>query len=107
GGLARWHDGAFTVLTTKKGLAHDVVLALAEDAANRIWIGTAQGLSCWHEGKFVRDPRQVPASRAPFSRLAPDRDRLWTAQNGGVFWSRGGQLERPDILGEPSWFSSM
>ncbi len=45
GGLARYHNGQFTSLTSSDGLASDTVLCLAEDPAGALWIGTDSGLS--------------------------------------------------------------
>src|SRR4051794_21341237 len=107
GGLVRLRHGMFSALQVKDGLAHNVVRALAEDEAGRLWIGTAEGISCWKDGKFLRDSKVVPSDRVPVTRLLPDGEQIWTAENGGVYVLKNGVLDRPPNPGEPSWFSSI
>ncbi len=107
GGIARFWNRAFTTFTTKQGLANDSVQAVAEDDQGRLWIGTAKGLSCLYQGNFQRNPSIVPENALRFSRLLTHKDRLWASDNGGIFILQNGHIERPDIPGEPSRFSSM
>jgi signal transduction histidine kinase/ligand-binding sensor domain-containing protein/CheY-like chemotaxis protein len=53
GGLNHWHDGKLTALTTKNGLADNVVFSLAEGPPGEIWIGTHGGLSHLKRGRFT------------------------------------------------------
>jgi len=107
GGLARFDHGRFTVLTRKEGLRHDVVLTLAEDDQHRLWVGTARGLSCLRNGRFETSGALVPKIGLPISRIVFQTNRMWVAERGGVFIVRNGEMDRPDIPGEPSWFSSI
>lgn len=52
-GLARFNDGRWRTYTTADGLAHRVVLSIAEDPETKdLWIGTAGGLSRFSAGRF-------------------------------------------------------
>ncbi len=52
-GLARYRDGGWTTYTRADGLAHDAVLALAEDAGTGdLWIATMGGLTRHSAGRL-------------------------------------------------------
>ena len=52
-GLARYHNDGWTTFTKKEGLAHNAVLALAEDAGSGdIWIATMGGLTRYSAGRW-------------------------------------------------------
>ena len=51
-GLARYHEGAATMLTTADGLAGNDVNAIIEDTDGRIWLGTDGGITAWEAGAF-------------------------------------------------------
>jgi ligand-binding sensor domain-containing protein/two-component sensor histidine kinase len=108
GGLASYRDGTFRVLTTKDGLSSDTVLALAEDAAGRIRVGTAEGLSTWANGKFVDDTTLASARGQPVSALTIDRDGgLWALVGAELRVRQGTNSLRRMETPEPSAFSSV
>jgi signal transduction histidine kinase/ligand-binding sensor domain-containing protein len=51
-GLARYKDGAVTLLTTADGLAGNDVNTIIEDKDGRIWLGSDGGLTAWQAGVF-------------------------------------------------------
>jgi signal transduction histidine kinase/ligand-binding sensor domain-containing protein len=56
-GLISLREGAFTPLTTAEGLAGDISLAVYQDQAGAIWIGSNGGLTRWYAGiatKFTK-----------------------------------------------------
>jgi ligand-binding sensor domain-containing protein/serine phosphatase RsbU (regulator of sigma subunit) len=53
-GIVRYANGAYTSLSQKDGLAHDVVLALAGARDGSLWVGTrGGGVSHLQDGKFT------------------------------------------------------
>ncbi|GEM_PF-465122 len=54
GGVTRFKDGYFTTYTrSNSNLSDDVVLALYQDRAGRLWVGTQHGLNQFHDGTFT------------------------------------------------------
>jgi hypothetical protein len=53
GGAARWDGQRWTNLTTKDGLAGNIVYSIAQDREGVLWFGTHQGLSRW-DGKAFK-----------------------------------------------------
>ncbi|HEY0795015.1 MAG TPA: two-component regulator propeller domain-containing protein [Acidisarcina sp.] len=47
------HDPKFTNISTAAGLASNIVLALADDDAGDLWVGTPDGLNRLHDGKVT------------------------------------------------------
>jgi ligand-binding sensor domain-containing protein/signal transduction histidine kinase len=94
GGLSRYKDGRFSVLTTDDGLANDSISSLAEDATGRLWIGTDGGVSWLENGAFhkltVADGLVEDKIRA----LYVDTDgSLWIGMiGGGVNHVRDGKV---------------
>lgn len=85
-GLARRRDGAWQVLTTADGLAHDVVVALALSAdSGDLWVGTMGGLSRV-SGGAVRSFTQLDSGLIndviyAVATVGPD---VWVATASGV-----------------------
>jgi signal transduction histidine kinase/ligand-binding sensor domain-containing protein/CheY-like chemotaxis protein len=52
GGLIRYSAGEFHCYTTRDGLASNFVLALAQDSAGDLWIGTDGGLARFHDNRM-------------------------------------------------------
>jgi hypothetical protein len=85
GGAARWNGKAWTNLTTKDGLAGNIVYSIAQQKDGTLWFGTNNGVSRW-DGKAFRNygtaegllDRHVYALA-----LAPDGD-LWVGTRKGV-----------------------
>ncbi len=82
-GLLQFADGKFKALTKERdGLFNNVVMALAQDREGRLWIGTYDGLDCWHNERLVRDGSLPPRRREPISRILADKDGLWAVVGG-------------------------
>lgn len=75
-GLVEWRDRVVRTLRSGDGLPGGDVLALLEDRAGRLWIGTAQGLAYLQRGAEASIERML--SGVPISALFEDRD--------GVLW---------------------
>ncbi len=54
GGAARWDGQRWRNLTTKDGLAGNIVYSIAQDREGHLWFGTDQGASRW-DGKQFRN----------------------------------------------------
>jgi len=84
GGLLSFKDGRFSKLTTKDGLAHDVVNAIVEDKHGRLWVGTNNGLSELQNGRFKTYTTTAGLSNNAVLALAEDRGgNLWIGTDGG------------------------
>ena len=100
GGVSRYKDGRFTVLTTDDGLLNDSVSSLAEDSAGRIWIGTDAGVSVFDDGAFTHLTDEHGLADVKVRSLLVDRDdSVWIGTvNGVVSRHRDGRIttETPD-----------
>ena len=84
GGLLYLKHGKFTALTTKDGLAGDVVTSIYEDRQGALWIGTQLGLSQWRDGKFTKYTTEHGLSKNVVLSLCEDRaGNLWIGTEGG------------------------
>lgn len=82
----------------QNSLAHDLVLALCEDADGRIWIGTLDGMNVYDPGtRHMRSFRHDPAD--PHS-LADNLVRVIHQSGDGALWlGTHSGLDRVDIPG--------
>lgn len=94
------HQYSHTAWTTRDGLPHDSVRALAETVDGYLWIGTNAGLARFDGRRFrLFDRRNTPAFvNHHISALALDRSGvLWIGTNGGGLVSfQNGIFERFD-----------
>jgi ligand-binding sensor domain-containing protein len=85
GGAARWNGKAWSNLTTKEGLAGNIVYSMAQDKEGRLWFGTNQGVSRW-DGKAFKN---IGTAEGLLERnvyavaVAPDGD-IWAGTRKGV-----------------------
>jgi methyl-accepting chemotaxis protein len=85
-GWCRWQNGAITEhLTTKDGLASDVVMYSFEDRTGAVWIATNAGFYRW-KNKFLvpltlKDGLQ---SESVYNILEDDEGMLWLGGNDGI-----------------------
>jgi ligand-binding sensor domain-containing protein len=54
GGAARWDGKAWKNLTTKDGLAGNIVYSIVQDKTGAVWFGTSNGVSRW-DGKAFKN----------------------------------------------------
>lgn len=92
-GLFCWEGEKLRRVTPEEGFPAAFVLAITEDAAGNLWIGTALGeLWRYHDGKFTNyRPRDTPTTAQTFAAAAAadplkDRDR-GTLSGGERFWA--------------------
>jgi ligand-binding sensor domain-containing protein len=52
GGAARWDGKRWTNLTTREGLAGNIVYSIAQDREGHLWFGTSNGVSRWDGKQF-------------------------------------------------------
>ncbi len=52
GGAARWDGKRWTNLTTKEGLAGNIVYSITQDREGQLWFGTNNGVSRWDGKQF-------------------------------------------------------
>lgn len=103
GGLHRMDaDGVITRYMPEAGnprsLPSETVLALAFDAAGRLWVGTTAGIARWTGRDFERValPGEDPAPMI-FS-LNFDGQRVWIGATSGAFF-----VAADGAIGTPSW----
>lgn len=93
-GLARYENGNWTTLTTKDGLASDIVMSVHRDAADRIWIGTIGGLSVYENGRLHSFKESQGMTENPVYSMLEDAEH--------VFWLGTGQgilrINRADLV---------
>lgn len=85
GGAARFDGQAWTNLTTKDGLAGNIVYAVVQDRAGHLWFGTNRGVSRW-DGKAFRNWGVAEGLLEPnvyALAVAPDGD-VWVGTRQGV-----------------------
>jgi ligand-binding sensor domain-containing protein len=85
GGAARWDGKAWTNLTTKDGLAGNIVYSVAQERDGTLWFGTNQGLSRW-DGKQFRNlgTAQGLLDRHVYAIAIAPNGELWAGTKKGV-----------------------
>jgi ligand-binding sensor domain-containing protein len=85
--------------TSKQGLAHDVVTALAEDSLGKLWIGFEDGqIGCLYKSKFeLFSPPEGSATKAISDILFDTNGNMWfSTLNDGLYFYKSGRLHRVD-----------
>jgi signal transduction histidine kinase/ligand-binding sensor domain-containing protein/CheY-like chemotaxis protein len=78
-------DGSIKRYTTATGLAHNRVVAFAEDPRGGMWIGTSAGLNHLRDGRFDRLTKANGLSSSSITALLVDRAGvLWAGTENGV-----------------------
>jgi ligand-binding sensor domain-containing protein/anti-sigma regulatory factor (Ser/Thr protein kinase) len=84
-GIVRLSGDNAMWLTRREGLPTGLIRALHEDAASRIWIGTAAGLCCWEEGTINTFTKAHGLADENISQiLEDDSGHLWLGSNRGI-----------------------
>jgi len=79
-------DGAFERWTTAEGLSDNTVQCLLADLKGRLWIGTANGLSCMDGGVFHRIRLAGDLGSNYLDLLVDDgTGRIWAGTNNGLY----------------------
>lgn len=92
GGVARMKDGAFTSFTTADGLTDDTVLAIREDDAGNLWLGTGRGVTVLRDGRFQAFAADAALARQRVMAVLPTRaGGIWfgTHSHGLGRWHDG------------------
>ncbi|MDQ6654817.1 MAG: histidine kinase, partial [Verrucomicrobiota bacterium] len=86
GGITRYGDGRFSLVTARDGLAEDYVTALAEDERGSVWAGTlGHGVSRWEDGKWTRFGAREGLPNEHVQTLAVDSaGALWIGLDGAL-----------------------
>jgi ligand-binding sensor domain-containing protein len=85
GGAARWDGKAWRNLTTKDGLAGNIVYSVVQDRQGHLWFGTNRGVSRW-DGKAFRNfgvAEGLLEHNVYALAVAPDGD-IWVGTRKGV-----------------------
>lgn len=86
GGVARWKGDSSFILTSKNGLADDVVNSVYESADGSIWICSMGGLNRWKEGKLTSF--RLPSSTINAA-VQDSNGNLWIATDRGLVKLKG------------------
>lgn len=85
GGAARFDGERWVSLTTKQGLAGNVVYSIAQEADGTLWFGTDAGLSSYDGKKFTNlGPRQGLEGTHVFAIAAAPNGEIWAGSRGSV-----------------------
>jgi ligand-binding sensor domain-containing protein len=85
GGAAHWDGKAWTNLTTKDGLAGNIVYSVTQDRQGALWFGTNHGVSRW-DGKSFKNfgtPQGLLENNVYALAVGPDGD-IWAGTRKGV-----------------------
>lgn len=98
-GLGKLKDGAYTLYTTKDGLAGDDTKVIIDDKAGGFWIGSYGGLSHYKDGKFISwTERDGLPSRTVRSLYRDNDGTLWIGTyDGGLGRFKDGKFTRYTI----------
>ncbi len=102
GGLARLRPQLFEVVGPAQGLRQPVVRTIAEDAAGRIWLSSADGLTLWQNGQCKEIRLPSAAAEPPLTDVLAVKARegegnpLWIGTvGGGAFQWQDGKVSNP------------
>jgi ligand-binding sensor domain-containing protein len=85
GGVARFDGRTWTNFTTQDGLSGNVVYAIAQDPAGRLWFGTNRGVSTFDGKTWATVPPSQRYTGGDVYAVAVDPDRsVWIGYKGGV-----------------------
>ena len=84
GGVSRYKDGRFTVLTTRDGLVNDYVTDLCSDPTGAVWVATDAGISRYRDGRFTSYTVAEGLPHVATRSLMCDRDgSVWIGSTAG------------------------
>ena len=83
--MARLEGERWTSLTSKDGLAGNIVYSIAQEADGTLWFGTDAGLSAYDGEKFVNlGPREGLPGPNVFALAAAPKGEIWAGGRGAV-----------------------
>lgn len=85
-GLARLWNGYALRYAEPEGLHEGLTWTLARDVSGALWVGTADGLAHFENGRFRR---VVSGSEQPHPHaysLLPEPGRVWVGTRAGLYW---------------------
>jgi signal transduction histidine kinase len=93
-GILRFGQGQWSRFGRKDGLGDDVVLAIHEDQAGSLWLGTERGLCRWTAGRFFAFRKaQGVRDGTVYSVLEDGRGHLWFSGQHGLCRASIAELE--------------
>lgn len=85
GGAARFEGARWSSLTTKEGLAGNIVYSIAQEADGTLWFGTDGGLSSYDGKHFTNlGPREGLPGPNVFALAAAPKGEIWAGGRGAV-----------------------
>jgi ligand-binding sensor domain-containing protein len=85
GGAARLEGARWSSVTTKDGLAGNIVYSIAQEADGTLWFGTDGGLSSYDGRKFSSlGPREGLPGPNVFALAAAPKGEIWAGGRGAV-----------------------
>jgi ligand-binding sensor domain-containing protein/two-component sensor histidine kinase len=92
-GLARLRTRQIATLSAEDGLPDDRTLTVFEDRGSDIWIGTADGLAKYHNGRFTAWTTVNGSRLGDVRSIAEDSNgTLWISAGKDLLWMKGGRL---------------
>jgi signal transduction histidine kinase/ligand-binding sensor domain-containing protein len=91
--------GAFT---SKDGLTHDYATSILEDREGNIWVGTNDGLDCFHTGKLTPIVSPFPLVQSLLQ--VGDAGHVWISSQQTMFETQG--WENSTVTTTPDLFQS-
>jgi ligand-binding sensor domain-containing protein len=85
GGAARFDGERWRSVTTKDGLAGNIVYSIAQDPEGALWFGTDAGISRYESGKFVNlGAKEGLAQPNVYALAVAPGNQLWAGTKGSV-----------------------
>jgi ligand-binding sensor domain-containing protein/two-component sensor histidine kinase len=92
-GLARLRTRVVSTFGVEDGLPDDRTLAVFEDRAGDVWVGTSDGLARYHDGRFTTWTAVNGARLGEVRSIAEDSGgALWVSAGKDLLWLKNGRL---------------
>ena len=108
GGVNEFTNHGVKTYTTADGLADNQVYALFQDHTGDIWVGTPNGLSRFHNGKFITYTRKNGMSGQHVWYILEDHaHNLWVGHDAGLTLYRDGKFSNYDFGAPGAWLGGV